>query len=235
MTNSIRFQHVARSSIYRQVADQIRESILDRSLSSGERLPPERELAQQFGVSRATVREALRHLQAQGLLAPRGRTSPMHTGGPEVAVARFCEALAHVVQLREVSLPDLVELRTAIETAALVRSAASPIAARLDEARAALATMEKPEIVADEFHRADVAFHVALVAASGNQALLLVMLAVKDSIRLHLGETLHARSFVKLRPRIIEEHRALLRAVEHGHSKSAAALLRSHLTTFYGS
>jgi GntR family transcriptional repressor for pyruvate dehydrogenase complex len=61
------------------------------------------------------------------------------------------------------------------------------------------------------------------------------MLAVKDSIRLYLGETLHARSFVKLRPRIIEEHRALLRAVEHGHSKSAAALLRSHLTTFYGS
>src|SRR6266571_5547950 len=98
MTNSIRFQNVARSTIYVQVADQIREAILNRSLASGESLPPERELAQQFGVSRATVREALRHLQAQGLLAPRGRTAPMQTASPEAAVARFREALSHVVK-----------------------------------------------------------------------------------------------------------------------------------------
>jgi DNA-binding FadR family transcriptional regulator len=234
MTNDLRFQHVARSSIYLQVADQIREAILDRSLSSGQRLPPERELAQQFGVSRATVREALRHLQAQGLLAPRGRTSPMQTGGPEVAVARFCEALTHVVQLREVSLPDLVELRTAIETTALARAAVAPITARLDDAHTALQAMGKRGISPHEFHRADVAFHVAMVAASGNQALLLVMLAVKESIRLHLDETLQTRSFARLRPRIIAEHRALLEAVEQGKAESAAALLRSHLATFYG-
>jgi DNA-binding FadR family transcriptional regulator len=232
MTNQIRFQNVVRSAIYVDVADQIRAAILDRSLSSGDRLPPERELAGQFGVSRATVREALRHLEAQGLLASRGRTSPMRTAGPEATVARFCEALVNVVQLQDVSLPDLVELRLAIEGAALTRAAASPIAAHLDEARAAIEVMDRAEVSATEFHEADVRLHVALVAASGNRALYLVMLAAKDSIRLHIDEALRARSFGALRPKLVEEHRALLRAVERGNAKSAVALLRAHLS-FY--
>src|SRR5256885_5628813 len=106
------------------VAGKIRGAIGEGTMASGERLPPERELAEQFGVSRATVREALRHLQAQGLLASRGRTSPMRTASPEATVARFCEALTNVVQLRDVSLPDLIELRLAIESAGLTRAAA---------------------------------------------------------------------------------------------------------------
>jgi len=235
MAELTRFQNVAHSVIYVQVADQIRDAILDRSLSSGQRLPPERELARQFGVSRATVREALRHLQAQGLLAPRGRTSPMQTASPDAATAHFREALSRVVQLRDVSLPDLIELRIAIETAALTRAAGGPIAPHLDEARAALAVMENEEVGWREFFPADVAFHTALVAASGNQALLLVMLAVRDGIALHLDETMRARSFTKIRKRIVEEHWALLRAVEHGKANSAASLLRAHVGEFYGS
>jgi len=57
---------------------------------------------------------------------------------------------------------------------------------------------------------------VALVAASGNRALTLVMLAVKDAIRLHLDEALRSRSFAKLRPRLVDEHRGLLKSVERG-------------------
>ncbi|KYF78016.1 hypothetical protein BE20_01135 [Sorangium cellulosum] len=234
MTNAPRFRTVSRSAIYVDVADQIRDAILNRSLSSGERLPPERELAQQFGVSRATIREALRHLQAQGLLASRGRTSPMQAASPDAAVDRFCEALTHVVQLRNVSLPDLIELRVAIETAAMTRSAAAPVAAHLDEARAALEEMAREHISPTDFYDVDIAFHAALVAASGNQALSLVMVAVKDSIRLHLEEALRARSFAAIRPRVVEEHRALLRAIERGNAKSGATLLRAHLSEFYG-
>ncbi|WP_437678142.1 FadR/GntR family transcriptional regulator [Sorangium sp. So ce131] len=234
MTRLNHFRTVSRSAIYVDVAGQIRDVILNRSFSSGERLPPARALAQQFGVSRATIREALRHLQAQGLLAPNGRTSPIQAAGPNAAVDRFCEALTHLVQLRNVSLPDLVELRVAIETAAMTRSAVAPVAAHLDEARAALEEMERPQISPTEFHHVDIAFHAAQVAASGNQALALVMLAVKDSIRLHPDEALRARSFAAIRPRVVEEHRALLRAIERGNTRSAATLLRAHLSEFYG-
>src|SRR3954468_23157148 len=127
------FQPVAHSTIYATVAEQIRSAILDRSLSSGVALPPERQLARPFRVSRATVREALRHLQAQGLLAARGRTSPLETASPEAAVTHFRQSLTRVVQLRDVPLADLVELRLAIETAALTRAAAGPVESQLVE------------------------------------------------------------------------------------------------------
>jgi GntR family transcriptional regulator, transcriptional repressor for pyruvate dehydrogenase complex len=234
MTDTPLFRAVARPTLYVEVAGQIRAAILDGTISSGERLPSERELARQFGVSRASVREALRHLQAEGLLAARGRTSPLQSAGSDQAALRFREALTHVAQLQGVSLGDLVELRVAIEGAALVRAAASPIGAHLDEARAALAVMERAEAGADEFRQADVAFHVALVAAGGNDALLLVMRAVKDAIRAHLDDRLSPRALARRRPRIVAEHRALLRSVERGAGQAAVAQLRRHLREFYG-
>jgi DNA-binding FadR family transcriptional regulator len=228
------FTAVSRPTLYVEVAGQIRSAILDRTIRSGEKLPSERELARQFGVSRASVREALRHLQAEGLVAPRGRTSPLESAGSDQAALRFREALTHVARLQGVSLGDLVELRVAIEGAALLRTAASPIASHLDEARAALAIMERAESSAEAFRQADVAFHVALVAAAGNQALLLVMQAVKDAIRTHLDDQLSTRALGKLRPRIVTEHRAMLRSVERGAGQAAGAQLRRHLREFYG-
>jgi len=229
MTKWARFQQLSRQTAYEQVAERIRAAILDKSLSADERLPPERELATQFGVSRTTLREALRHLQAQGLLAARGRTSPMRPADPEAALSCFREALSNVVQLRNVSLPDLLELRLAIETAALVRAAQSPVSERLAEARAALETMRNPRISRADFYEADVEFHAALVAASGNQALWLVMLAVKDSMRHYLDQTMRGRSFSKLRAQIVVEHERMLLAVEAGDTKNLAARLRQHL------
>src|SRR5438445_620753 len=181
MAKGARFHSVSRPSIYMDVAGQIRRAILEGTMSSGERLPPERELARQFGVSRATVREALRHLQAQGLLAARGRTSPLETAGPAEAVARFREALMHAVRLQEVPLSDLVELRIAIEAAALARAATAQITASLEEARVTLAVTPRVDVRPHELHEADVAFHVALVAASGHRALLPGLVPVTDA------------------------------------------------------
>jgi DNA-binding FadR family transcriptional regulator len=198
------FRAVSRPTLYVEVAGQIRAAILDGTIPSGERLPSERELSRQFRVSRASVREALRHLQAQGLLAARGRTAPLETAGSDEAGLRFREALTHVARLQGVSIGDLVELRIAVEGAALLRAAASPIA-----------------------------FHLALVTAGGNQALRLVMQAVKDAIRAHLDQELSARTLARLRPRIVAEHRALLRSVERGAGQAAVAQLRRHLREFY--
>jgi GntR family transcriptional regulator, transcriptional repressor for pyruvate dehydrogenase complex len=233
MTNSPVFARVQRVSAYEQVAEQIREVILQGSLSPEQELPPERTLAVQFGVSRTTIREALRHLQAQGLLAPRGRTSPMRPADSEVALTRFREALRLVVQLRDVPLSELIQLRLAIESAALTQAALAPVASYLQQARDALEAMSAARISQHDFYEADARFHVALVAASGNQAMRLVMLAVKDSIELYLDEAMRGRSFAKIRAQITEEHRQLLSAVENGHGNAAGKLLRAHLE-FYG-
>jgi DNA-binding FadR family transcriptional regulator len=94
--------------------------------------------------------------------------------------------------------------------------------------------MERADTPADAFREADVAFHLALVTAGGNQALRLVMQAVKDAIRAHLDQQLSARALARFRPRIVAEHRALLRSVERGAGQAAVAQLRRHLQEFYG-
>jgi DNA-binding FadR family transcriptional regulator len=138
-----------------------------------------------------------------------------------------------VAKLSGVSLSDLVELRCAVETVALTRAARAPIAEHLAEARQCLETMASADLAVSDFHAADVAFHVALVAASGNEALSAVMLAVKDAIHLHLDEALTPKRLTRVRAQLLEEHRGILQAVERGNGKSACMLLLKHLS-FYG-
>jgi GntR family transcriptional repressor for pyruvate dehydrogenase complex len=232
-TKALPFGPVGRSALYLEVAERIRRAILGGELPAGERLPPERELARKFAVSRTSLREALRHLQAQGLLASGGRTSPLQTAGAEEVATHLGKALAHVVTLQEVSVADLTELRVAIEGAALERAARAPRSEQLEAARAALAVMEDGSVGWEGFREADMAFHAALVAASGNKAMSLVMQAVKGAIAGHLEQTMRARAFEKIRERVVQEHRALLAAVERGNARSVVALLRAHLGEFY--
>lgn len=227
------FQRVLHASAYVQVADQIRERILSRSWPAGEPLPAERELADLFGVSRTTIREALRQLQAQGLLVARGRTSSLMAASSETAIERFREALTHVVRLSDISVADLVELRMAVEGAALGRAARAPIEIHLEEARMALAVMTDARVSVRAHRAADIQFHLALVAASGNQGMVSTMLAIRDSIQLRLDEALEKVHLTEVRDKIDTEHRALLRAVENGHATRAVEILKQHLEFYH--
>ena len=103
---------VARASA--AIADQIRQSILDGKLEEGDRLPPERELATQFGVSRVTVRDALRILEAAGLVEVRVGAR----GGAFVTVPTgsvVAQAMADMVVMSAVTPADVVEARLIVE------------------------------------------------------------------------------------------------------------------------
>jgi GntR family transcriptional regulator, transcriptional repressor for pyruvate dehydrogenase complex len=230
------FTGIDRNPAYLQVAEQIRQAILDGSLAAGSPLATERELCLQFGVSRTTVREALRALQAQGLLSGGGSTSTMRTlvtAGPTSGPLR--DALRHLMQLQQVSLRDLVELRCALEGAALSRAARDGDPDRLAEARRALDEMAARGVSAEDFDAADVRFHLALVAASGNAALHLVMLAVRESVASHLLEALTGLRDKRPTFRALHgEHAAILAAVEAGEGERAAELVQQHVLGFYG-
>ncbi|MBV9164305.1 MAG: FadR family transcriptional regulator [Pseudonocardiales bacterium] len=229
------FRGVVRSPAYLQVAEQIRAAILSGELAPGQPLPTERDLCAQFSVSRTTVREALRALQAQGLVSGGGRTTPLRTTvAAEPPSEPLRDALHNLVRLQRVSLADLVELRCALEAAAVERAAAHPQADRLAEARAALDDMRRLDISAEEFEDADVRFHVALVAASGNEAMHLIMLAVRDAIAEHLRDALHELPRSRaVRCRLTDQHAALLAAVEKGDAEQAGSLTREHIMDFY--
>jgi DNA-binding FadR family transcriptional regulator len=232
----VSFQAVARDPAYEQVARQLRDAILDGALAPGEALPAERELCEHFGVSRTTVREALRALQAQGLAVADGPTAPLRVTTPELlAAGPGRDGLVHLLRLGRVPLDDLVELRCALEAAAVTHVARAHDEQTLAPARAALEEMRAANGDLAAIERADVRFHLALAQAAGNRALELVMLAVRDSIEAHLHTTLIARPDPRTAARrLLREHEALLAAVAAGDAGEAERLVREHLLRFYG-
>jgi GntR family transcriptional regulator, transcriptional repressor for pyruvate dehydrogenase complex len=242
------FGTVARDPAYEQVARQLRDAILDGALAPGEALPPERELCERFGVSRTTLREALRALQAQGLAVADGTTAPLRVTTPErLAAGAGRDGLMHLLRLGRVPLADLVELRCALEAAAVGHVARQPGVRRGRAAQAkarehalapARAALEQMRAAGDDLaavERADVSFHIALVQAAGNRALELVMLAVRDSIEAHLHTALASRPDPRADARrLLREHEVLLAAVAAGDAEEAARVVRAHLLGFYG-
>ncbi|MGH2983476.1 MAG: FadR/GntR family transcriptional regulator [Solirubrobacterales bacterium] len=226
------FTGIVRAPVYLQVAEQLREAIFDGRLSPGQPLPSERELAESFGASRASIREALRALQAQGLIIGGGAPGPAVVAHDLEAPAR--DALTAMLRLNQVELDDLLDLRCLLEMSALERASARQDRARLDDAREALEVMEGEEVSIETFDEADVRFHVALVRASGNEAMHLVMLALRDPVAVNLLEALRAQNEPRrtLR-RLTREHAAILDAVEEGKGDRAATLVERHIRRFY--
>ena len=227
------FESVAPSPLYQQVAGRIREAIVDGRFGPGDALPGERELAETFGVSRASVREAMRQLEAQGLVAG-GRTAQGRTVARTNRKA-LTQALTDSMALQQVPLTDLVELRCAVEGQAMRLAAAMPVLTALEEADAALATMRRSHDDAIAYDLADVAFHTALVRASGNQAMHAVMQACRDAQTHYLADALATvEDLGGTLSRLTEEHEAILRAVDQGRGDDAAALTEMHIRGFYG-
>lgn len=225
------FESVTRAPIYLQVAAQLREAILSGRFAPGDRLPTERELAREFGVSRTSVREALRALEAQGFVAP-GPATARTVVGPGLSEA-LRDAVGNLLRLQQIPLDDLVDFRCTIETAAVARAAARRPEEALAEAAAAHAEMSLAGIGAEAFEKADLRFHVALARASGNDALHLVMLAVRDAIGRYLLDRMQRRRDLAAGlERLCREHDAVLTAVRAGDGQEAATLVRAHIEAF---
>lgn len=218
--------------MYLQVADQLRDAIFSGRYATGDSLPTERELAEAFGTGRPSIREALRALQAEGLIVVGGAPTRAVVAGALDRPAR--DALVNHLRLKRVDVGELVDVRCLIETAALRRAALRNDAERLAEARAALDDMQSEGISLAGFDEADVRFHVALVRASGNEAMHLLMLALRDPVEAHLLAALAALPSPRaVLTRLAAEHAAILEAVQAGDADRAATLAERHIRSFY--
>jgi DNA-binding FadR family transcriptional regulator len=228
------FNEVVRSPIYLQVAEQLRQAIFAGELQAGDLLPTERDLSQTFGASRASVREALRVLEAQGLITTGGAPTRAVVSVQSAGPAR--DALATLLRLNQVTLEDLVELRCVLECAALRRAARKPDRELLSAARLALADMRSADLDIATFDEADLRFHIALVRAGGNEAMHLAMLALRDAAVRYLLAALRVQSDQqRVLGRLVREHEQILEAVEAGDADRAAELVESHICRFYRS
>lgn len=211
------------------LADELRERILDGELSEGTALPPERELVAQTRMSRATVREALRTLQVQGLI----RIKAGRAGGAFVqqpgrdAVAKSVSLLIRGQQLR---LTALLETREAIEPfcarlAARNRTDADLV--RLDEANEALADASGSLA---RFLQANVDWHVGVATASHNELLAGLMTALSRAI---YTSTENER-FVdaKVRHDTARAHRTITEAIRAKDPDAAVRRMERHVYSY---
>ena len=229
------FSPVNREPLSMVVARKLRDAIVGGELEDGTALPSEKDLAQRMGVGRSSVREALRILQAQGLVSGGDRVT---TKGAMVSgrgvLPSAVSALSNVMLLGRVPLGDLLALRLLVEAAALRRAAVEGDEAALGRASAALDEMRAADGDVGRFHRADVAFHEALVEASNNRAFGLVMSVLHETMEHHLRDALEGEDDPgPVVARLTREHEAILDAIRRRNGSEAAELVIVHLRGFY--
>jgi GntR family transcriptional regulator, transcriptional repressor for pyruvate dehydrogenase complex len=225
---SVEFAKVLIEPAYRKVAAAIGARILSRALREGERLPPETELARQFGVNRSTVREALRELESRGLLQRRPGSKLMSVSRPpQAAVA---QGVSHALLLHDVSVRDVWEALTILEPPLAEAAARGRSAGDLEALRAAATSFALHNADTEQavHHTAEVfrcigrATHNAVLALAQEPLLQLL----EPSLRVMIDQVPQARA------RIATAHRRLVEALEARDAAAAHSWMARHIRDF---
>ena len=236
MPEATGWQPLIRSRAWEQVVDRVEEKILSGELRIGDRLPPERDFASMLGVSRAAVREALRVLEAHGVLhRPRvgtGRDSgSVIAGTPTTGLSRLLRV--HVA-LSNFDLDEITEARVALERASASLAASQATERDLARMRELLDRMDDETLPRDRFNDLDTDFHMALAEAADNRLVTALTTAIRGAIRhtlLHAFEQLADADAVLNALR--RQHRSLYEAVAQGDADRAADEVDRHIRGFH--
>ncbi|MDT9592107.1 FCD domain-containing protein [Nocardioides zeae] len=212
---------VARTRLYEQVAEQITAWVAAEGLVAGDRLPPERELAVQLGVSRATLSQALVALEVVGVVAVRHGDGTVLTGAEAASAPVMSAIRAHADRL-----PEVIDARDALETKIARLAAERRTDDDLAEIDAALRDMERDIEGGGRGVHADERFHGAVTRAAHSPLLAQMMATIGELIRESRIESLAQPE----RPRnSLAGHRAVADAIAAGDADGAAAAMHAHI------
>ncbi|MGW0190790.1 FadR/GntR family transcriptional regulator [Streptomyces sp. NPDC003362] len=211
------------SPLVEQAAERLRARIADGTWPVGARLPAETALAQQLGVGRSTVREALRALAGAGLVRPR------QGAGVFVVATEPVEDWA--TRLRRAAVTDVYDVRMAVEVHAVRLAARRRTPEDVEALHTALAGRRAAATAGDgAFVDADIALHAAAVAAARNPLLSALFDEFTPALREGLTGLLALTGLRDNDPDTGDDsHAALVRAIEDGDADTAADVLRREL------
>ncbi|WP_052273923.1 FadR/GntR family transcriptional regulator [Arthrobacter sp. L77] len=218
---------------HQAVSAWLEQELAAGRLAIGSRLPGERAMAERLGISRASVREGTRVLEALGVVRAGVGSGPQAgtviTGNPALALD---SALRLHVASTHLPVTDVVETRLLLETWAAAH--ASPDSPALARAALLLDEMDQHDDGPDGFLERDALFHVALAEAAGNVLIGAMMGSLRGSIAAYTQRlTAGLPDWSATSDRLRSEHRAILEAVLAGRGVAAADLIRDHIEGFY--
>lgn len=208
-----------------RIATQLVELIDLQSLSPGDRLPPERQLAELLEVSRPSLREALHILQAQGLVSIR------HGQGTFIQEPIVAQELRASMMASTHGLNELFDAREVLEVPASKWAASKASKEDIRQLRATLNQIDTVTSVApidfDQLQVLDAKFHLTIVGIAGNRFINQTLNVLQDVMKMSMETTLRlpGRSDVSRR-----EHHEILEAIESGNGELASKLTLQHIT-----
>lgn len=215
-------QPVSRTRAHEEVARQLQELIQRGTLRIGQRLPPERELAQRFQVSRATLRQALSELRSSGLVDSRvGEGTFVRTdvgdSGPNVAAA---------LRMAQASLTDQLGLRRLIEPQVAQLAADHAQEVDLDKLEHYVMLQQRRLDDGQPFVDEDSAFHLAIAHATDNALLAKMVEGIHELLRESREHSQRAPGGMQ---RSLQGHQAILDAIRRGDSQAAYDAMLGHI------
>jgi GntR family transcriptional regulator, transcriptional repressor for pyruvate dehydrogenase complex len=218
------YKTVQTSRLYEQIVQQIEDSITSGELKEGDQLPAERELAQQFGVSRTAVREAVKTLREKGLVEAYPGRGTFITNGTARSIQQTLDRMIRSGQAE--GTVHLTEVREILEPEIAGRAAQRVDEEMLSAMREAIAVMDAAREDSEAFIEGDLDFHLALAEAAGNPLILSLIDSIVGLLRVQRTRTY----FVEGGPeRGQYHHRRILEAIEHRDAVGARDAMRAHL------
>jgi len=213
---------IPRDRVFTKVAGQLQAHILNK-LKPGDMLPSERELVRTFGVSRTSIRDALRSLEAIGLLEPR---QGIGTVVREFAAEAVLTPVAGALMQKRKAIDELMDVRVIIEPALARRAALHASAEQIAELQTILDRQEEKVRLGEPATEEDSDFHYTIALAANNGVMLKLVHVLMDLLREMRERSLQAGG---RQIKSLAAHRKILAAVKRGDAAGAEAAMRRHL------
>jgi len=217
-----RFEAIRRNRLYEEVAEKLQQWILDE-MHPGDKLPPEWQLGKLFGVGRSSVRDAVRRLQAMGLVEPH---QGQGTVVCETSDHSIVSPLASILVRKRKLVAELLDVRKIIEPAIAARAAHNASPEQIVEMESILRRQYEKEKRSETAIEEDSDFHYCLALAANNSVLLRVLEVLTDLLQKSREDPLQVRGRASSS---LSGHRDIVSAIRRKDAAEAEVAMRRHL------